>query len=369
MADGPAGMRVPLIDIRAQYLSIKDEIDESIARVHERGNYVMGEEVERFEQSWAAFCGARYTVAVSSCTDALYLTFRALKELYGYDSVVTTPFTFAASVEAPLRAGWRVALADVDDVYPACFASPQVGHILGVNLYGYPAENGTQRMTTPRLLVEDAAQSHGIPLRGVVACHSYYPTKNLGAMGMAGSVVTDNRDVADYIRVLRTHGESGGRFHHTVLSGNYRMDEVQAAVLNAKLPHLIDWNKARRRIAGRYDELLEWLPRVTLPPEHPDCVYHIYSIQVQVEERDEIIKQLLGDGIQTAVRYPFAITEQPAFRGRVDIPAGGCPSAETWAASCLSLPIYPEMTNEHIEYVAHRVAAACEWVSNTTKPR
>lgn len=361
-------MKVPLIDLKAQYLSLKPEIDEAVSRVLSKGNYVMGEEVEQFEQEWAKFCKARYCVAVSSGTDAIYLTLRALQEtkrLYPHNTVWTTPRTFIGTVEPIIRAHMDIGLSD-------SVPSPVYAEI-AVHLYGHPAPLKTplhQENPHP-IAIEDSAQAHGLPLRGFAACHSYYPTKNLGAVGQGGSVVSNDKEFIDVVRKLRSHGEGSTRFKHEYLSGNYRMDELQAAILRVKLPHLREWNEKRREIARVYTELLKTtlfqktdgtnvvsqllLAIVTPPEDHPEHVYHIYA--VSCKDRDSLASFLNGKGVQTAIRYPIPLHLQPALQGKFTT-YGPLGAAEEWANTNLSLPIYPEMTDSMVEYV---VECMKEW--------
>lgn len=347
-------MKVPLIDLRAQYVSIKDEIDEAVARVHESANYVMGPEVEAFEHEWARYCGATFCVAVCSGTDAIYLTLQALWERVSH--IVVPAFTFIASIEPAFRAGYpasQVHLEDVDangvlgPIKAIDFQQPDV-LVLPVHLYGYPAP----MPEGASYVLEDAAQAHGQQLRGDAQAFSFYPTKNLGAAGQAGAVVTNSPELSGELKILRNHGEADRRFVHERLSGNYRMDELQAAILRAKLPHLADWNAKRREIALVYRAELAGLP-LKFQADHEAHTYHIFAIRC--ERRDELAEFLQTRGIQTAVRYPVPLHLQPALARSFGRPAGTFPGAEAWARETLSLPIYPEMDWEQVGHVVQSV--------------
>ncbi|GAI88362.1 unnamed protein product, partial [marine sediment metagenome] len=241
-------MNVPLVDLKTQYQSIKPEVDRAINRVLHSGSYVMAEEVEAFEEEWAEYCKAKYCVGVSSGTDALYLTLKALG--ISGQQVVTTPFTFFATTQAIIASGNYPMYVDVDETgnLPPVDFGDRVA--IPVHLYGRPGKWKGSR------IIEDSAQAHGLPLSGLAACFSFYPTKNLGAMGQAGAVVTNDLNLANEVRRLRTYGEAG-RFVHYRLTGNHRMDELQAAILRAKLPYLSSWNKARRDRALQYGATLD----------------------------------------------------------------------------------------------------------------
>lgn len=341
---------VPLCDLKAQYLSIKDEIDSAIARVLSKGNYVMGEEVEAFEEEWAKYCKAKYCVGVASGTDAIYLTLKALLPRGG--SVLTTPFTFFATVQAIIQAGSKPVFMDVARHGNINLGQPVLkAHdiALPVHLYGRPAYVPS---SYPIPTVEDSAQAHGIPLTGKAMCSSFYPTKNVGAMGQAGAMITDDEQLAREVRRLRTYGEQE-RFVHYALTGNHRMDELQAAILRVKLPHLDEWNRRRREIALCYSKSFDQdYPTLYTPWDDPNHVYHIYALRCK--ERDNLAAYLKEHNIETAVRYPVPMHLQPALK-YLGYKEGDFPNAEAWANENLSLPIFPEMTSEQVEYVVRKV--------------
>ncbi len=357
-------IKVPLVDLLAQYLSIKEEVDSAVARVQERGLYVMGQEVEAFEEEWARYCGAKFCVAVSSGTDALYLSLKA-REIFPWKPRAWIPTrTFIATAEAAVRAGYQLLVCDQ---WPrprevGLYRSNDV--LIPVHLYGrrveYPDGRSVEFPGGFIDILHDAAQAHGAITLGeheMGACYSFYPTKNLGAHGQAGAVVTNDPALAAKLRMMRSHGEGAVRFKHEVLSGNYRMDELQAAILRAKLPHLNAWNQRRRAIAQTYLSLLGGISELTLPPFGPSDVFHIFAVETPY--RDSLAIFLKEQGIQTSVRYPYCIHQQPALQGLLEV-VGDMGAAEAWARTNLSLPMYPELSDDQVEYVAGKVH---EWAT------
>lgn len=341
-------MNVPLVDLKSQCLSIQQEIDGAINRVLHSGNYVMGQEVEAFEREWADYCKAKYCVGVSSCTDALYLALKALKVVG--EQVITTPATFFATTQAIIASGNFPAFVDVDEtgnLPPLNFGD----HVaIPVHLYGRPG------MWKGSKIIEDSAHAHGLPLSGLVACYSFYPTKNLGAIGQAGAVVTNDKGLADTIRGMRVYCERE-RFVHYGLTGNFRMDELQAAILRAKLPHVDEWNASRRTLAILYRLRLGCVNDIVqLPQDHPGHVYHMFTIRCR--NRDSLAEYLKWCGIQTAVRYPVPMHLQPVLK-YLGYRKGDFPVAEKWAETNLSLPMYPELKVYQIEYICDKIK---EWV-------
>jgi dTDP-4-amino-4,6-dideoxygalactose transaminase len=359
---------IPYLDLKAQYRSIKSEIDEAVGRVLESGQFTLGDEVTAFEREFAEYSGGGECIGVNSGTSALHLALLAAGVGPG-DEVITTPFSFAATAATILYCGATPVFADID---PATFnldpakmeaaISARTKAIMPVHLYGQPAEmDPILEAARARgiAVIEDAAQAHGAEYRGRrvgsladMACFSFYPTKNLGAYGEAGAVVTANPEHAQMIRLLRNWG--GPRYQHDLRGFNYRMENLNGAMLQVKLRHLERWTEARRAIAAQYDKLLAasgvTIPR-TLP--HVRHVYHAYTIRTA--ERDRVAKQLGEAGVQTGVHYPKPIHLQPAYRD-ARFPAGSLPMAEAAAREVLCLPIYPEMTPEQVETVAGAVA-------------
>jgi dTDP-4-amino-4,6-dideoxygalactose transaminase len=366
MSAAATGPPVPFVDLARQYGPIRDEARAAFERLASAGSFMFGEEHDRFEAEWAEYCGAGHAVGVADGTEALRLGLVALGAGPGRE-VVTVPHTFVASVEAIVLTGARPVLVDVDPatrcIDPGA-ARAAVGEatvaVVPVHLYGRPAPLGELVAACPEVpLLEDSAQAHGARLAGRpiggsghLAAFSFYPTKNLGAMGDAGALTCDDAEVAETVRSLRFHGSAPGNPNrHERVGSTGRLDTLQAAMLRLKLRHLDEWNDQRRAAAGRYRELLADLP-LTLPPEDPDSghqVFHLYV--VEVDDRDRVLAELRGQGVGAAVHYPTPVHLQPAYR-ELGHAAGDFPAAERLAARCLSLPMFPGITEEEIERTA-----------------
>lgn len=352
-------MRVPFFDMRAEVAAVREEIDAAIRRVLDSGAFIGGAEVEAFERelAHAAHCG--FAVGTSSGTDALVALLMALGVGHG-DEVVTTPLTFFATAGAAARLGARVVFADIDDptltldpnlALAAC--SPCTRAIITVHLYGHPAVVPD----APVPVVEDAAHSVvSVPLRGVAAALSFFPTKNLGALGDAGAVLTNDAHLADRIALLRGQG-ARPKYHHLAVGGNFRLDALQAAVLRAKLPHLTEWNARRRAHADRYRAALAATnvpSELRLSPDHPQHVYHQFVIRAP--RRDELRRYLADAGIGTEVYYPEPLHLQPCF-AELGYRPGSLPLAERACAELLALPIHPAMAPQAEEYIVDKISA------------
>ncbi|HEU5453049.1 MAG TPA: DegT/DnrJ/EryC1/StrS family aminotransferase [Terriglobales bacterium] len=362
---------VPYLDLKAQYRSIKPEIDAAIARVLESCQFVLGEAVAGFERDFATYCGAGECVAVNSGTSAIHLALLAAG-VGPDDEVITTPFTFVATVAAILYTGAKPVLVDID---PASFnidvskveaaISKRTKALLPVHLYGQPADMDPLLDIAQRrgiALIEDAAQAHGAEYKGrrcgsmgVMACFSFYPGKNLGAYGEGGAVATGDPQLARKLRLLRDWGAEG-KYNHVLRGFNYRMEGMQGAVLGVKLRHLESWTEARRAKARRYDELLAGAD-LQLPREMPYArhVYHTYTIRSA--DRDALQKSLAAQQIQTGIHYPVPVHLQPAYAD-LGYGKGSFPQAEQAAREVLSVPIFPEMTDEQQQTVANAVLQA-----------
>jgi dTDP-4-amino-4,6-dideoxygalactose transaminase len=350
-------VKVPFFDMSAEVAPLRAELDAAIARVLDSGQFIGGPEVTGFERALAKVGGARHAIGVSSGTDALLVTLMALGIGAG-DEVVTTPFTFAATATTAARLGARIVFADVDDdtlmldprtATTGC--SPKTRAVITVNLFGALAAIPTM----PCPVVEDAAHSIGAgPVRGHAAALSFFPTKNLGALGDAGAVLTDDAELADRISLLRTQG-ARPKYHHIALGGNFRLDALQAAILHTKLAHLERWTAARRAHAQRYRELLTTanLP-VQLPPADTAHVYHQFVIRVP--RRDALRVFLADAGIGTEVYYPQPLHLQPCF-AELGYRAGSHPVAERACHTVLALPIQPALSEAAQSYVVDRIAA------------
>lgn len=366
-----SNITVPYLDLKAQYRSIKPEIDAALARVLESCQFILGPEVAAFEKEFAAHCGAAECVALNSGTSALHLALLAAGIGAG-DEVITVPFTFAASVAAILYVGARPVLVDIDPrsftidpgaIEPAITARTKA--ILPVHLYGQMADMDPIVEIARRrrlVVIEDAAQAHGATYKGRsagsigdIACFSFYPGKNLGAYGEGGAITTNNPQYASTIRMLRDWGQDR-KYHHQLRGYNYRMDGFQGAVLRVKLRHLEEWTEARRSIVRRYNDLLAACDLQT-PTEMPWArhVYHVYT--VRADDRDGLHAALSNDGIQTGIHYPIPVHLQPAYAD-LGYQTGAFPNAENAASEVLSLPLYPELSSQAIEEVVGSVKRA-----------
>lgn len=355
---------IPLVDLKAQYAALKPDIDAAIARVIEHTSFILGPEVRGFEEAFAAFCDRAHAVGVSSGTAAIELCLRALGVGPG-DEVITTPFTFVATAEAISAVGARPVFADIDprtyNLDPAAVeaaVTSRTAAVLPVHLYGLPADMDALSRLAQRhglALVEDAAQAHGARYHGQAmgtlsraACFSFYPGKNLGCYGDGGAVVTDDETLAGRVRKLRDHGRAS-KYVHDEIGFGHRLDALQAAILAAKLPHLAAANAARRRLAHRYSHLLADAD-LALPyePEGVQAVYHLYV--VRTPRRDEVLARLKANGIEAGVHYPLPLHLQPAYRF-LSHQKGAFPVAEAAAEQVLSLPLFPEMTDDQQDRV------------------
>ena len=361
-------MRVPILDLKAQYAAIKQQVTRAIGEVCENQAFALGPAVAEFEQNVAAYCGSKHAVGVSSGTDALLVSLMALGIKPG-DEVITTPFSFFATAGCIVRVGARPVFADVDpdsfNIAPSGIEekiNDRTSAIIPVHLFGQIAEMEAITEIAKRhdlSVIEDAAQAIGASRNGSKAgnfgdygCFSFYPTKNLGGFGDGGLVTTNNDVLADDIRTLRDHGQKP-RYFYKVIGGNFRLDGIQGAVLNVKLKYLDEWNEKRRQNAALYGGLFAGSP-VRTPAIDPDnvSIYHQYT--VTVPERDKLQKYLADNEIGSAVFYPKPLHLQDCFR-ELGYKQGDMPVAERLCNEVLSLPVYPELTPEQIEYVAGTV--------------
>lgn len=365
-----ADIKVPYLDLRAQYRSIKSEIDEAIARVLESCQFVLGPDVAAFENEFAAYCATTDCIAVNSGTSALHLALLAAGVGSG-DEVITVPFTFVASVATILYTGAKPVLVDIEprtfNMNPAAIQaaiSPRTKAIMPVHLYGHPADMDFIMEVARKhglIVIEDAAQAHGARYKGRpvgsigdIACFSFYPAKNLGAYGEGGAVTTSNPAYAEKIRSLRDWGQDR-KYHHVFHGYNYRLEAIQGAILRVKLRHLETWTEARRRIVEKYGDLLADAD-VVLPAEMEWArhVYHLFTIRSK--NRDATQAALLNQGIQTGVHYATPVHLQPAYR-KLGYGPGSLPESEEAAEAVLSLPMYPELTEAQLEMVAEALTA------------
>lgn len=368
---------VPFLDLAHQHAEIATELRHAIDAVLRSSAFIGGPEVREFEAEFAAYSQVRHAIGVANGTDALVLALRALDVGPG-DAVLTVPFTFLASVEAIDLVGADPVFADIDprdytidvDATEAVLRRRPVKAIIAVHLYGQVADMQRLNAVARRLgaaVIEDAAQAHGARLKvgdtwkragglGDIACFSFYPTKNLGALGDAGAVTTDDDRLAERVRLLHDHGQAE-KYRHVLRRGtNSRLDGLQAAVLRVKLRHLQAWNEARRVAARRYDELLSGsavLPPFVRPGAEP--VYHQYV--VRVAGRDAVQRRLAERGIQTAIHYPVPVHFQPAFAD-LHLGKGSFPVSERAADEVLSLPLHSSLTPSQQARVVEELLAA-----------
>jgi dTDP-3-amino-3,4,6-trideoxy-alpha-D-glucose transaminase len=363
-------MRVPFVDLTAQHDPLRAELDAAVAAVGRRGDFILGEAVDAFERDFAAFIGARHAVGVGSGFSAIELALRAYNLGPG-DEVITAANSFIATALAIQAVGATPKLVDVDSVTYTIDAdrieaavTPRTRAIVPVHLYGQPADMDAVGQLARRhglLIIEDAAQAHGARYRGRrvgtfghAAAFSFYPSKNLGAWGDAGIIVTDDDAIADRLRTLRNVGQRA-KYLHAYAGTNSRLDTVQAAVLRVKLPHLDGWNIARRAHADSYRARLRG--RVHVPEAAPDRehIYHLFV--VEVDRRQQVQDRLRSSQIDTGIHYPVPIHLQEACAS-LGYRRGDFPVTEAAADRILSLPMYPELTEDQIEFVSDTLLAA-----------
>jgi len=362
---------IPLVDLKAQYTTIRDEVRQAIDEVLDSMQLTIGPNVRAFDKEWAEYCGTTHAIGVGSGTDALQLAIRACGVSSG-DEVITVSHTFFATVEAIVYANARPILVDVEErsmlmdiSSVASRITPRTKAIVPVHLYGRTVDlKPLRQLAQDRgiTIIEDAAQAHGALLDdgkragtgGRANCFSFYCSKNLGAYGEAGSITTNDEKLADDLRALREHGQST-RYYHPIVGYNARLDEIQAAILRIKLRHLDEWNARRQAIAARYNELLAGGEIIT--PEIPRGgrhVFYCYAIRVPGGRRDALRAFLTGRGIGTQIHYPVPIHMQEAAQF-LGYRKGDLPVTEKVAGEVLSLPMYAELTDAQIDRVAASV--------------
>jgi len=375
-----SGMIVPLLDLKAQHASIRDEVRKAVDEVIESQYFILGPKVEEFERQVAAYSGARFAVGVSSGTDALLASLMALDVRAG-DEVVTTPFTFFSTAGVISRLGARPVFADIEpasfNIDPAALEralSPRTKAVIPVHLFGQCADMDPildlcRRRGVP--VVEDAAQSIGAEYKGrragamgALGIFSFFPSKNLGAFGDGGMVMTSDAALADRVRLLRMHGEHK-RYYHREVGGNFRLDALQAAVLSVKLRHLEDWSAGRRENARDYTRRLDEaglvkkslvVPPAILYERGGDRNHHIFNqYTLRVRDRDRLKAFLQEKGVMTAVYYPVPLHLQECYKD-LGYKPGDFPESEKAAGEVLSLPVYPELTDAQKDHVLSAVA-------------
>jgi dTDP-4-amino-4,6-dideoxygalactose transaminase len=364
---------IPFLDLQAQYKSVGPEIEAEVLKVLRRGDYILGAGVGAFEKEFAAYCGAKESVSLNTGTSALHLAMLAAGIGPG-DEVITVSMTFVATVAAILYAGATPVFVDIDKATWTMAAdqieaaiTPKTKAILPVHLHGRLADMTAISAIARKhklWLIEDAAQAHGATRGGRragtfgdIACFSFYPGKNLGACGEGGAIVTDRSDFAETIRSLRDWGQAG-KYNHVRHGFNYRMDTIQAVALSVKLRKLDEWTNGRRRVAALYDRLLgESRFQRPAPPIDQDHVYHVYAVRVR--DRERVKTALQEAGIATGIHYPRPVHLQPAY-SNLGYGAGRFPVSEAFAAQTLSLPMFPEMTDEQVHEVVSKLTKICE---------
>jgi dTDP-4-amino-4,6-dideoxygalactose transaminase len=364
---------VPFLDLKSHHSALRTELDRAIKEVIDSGAFAGGPFVEKFERDFAAYCGSRYAIGVGSGTEALWLSLLACGVGPG-DEVITVANTFMATAEAITYCGARPVFVDVNETTytmdPAGLEdalSPRTKAIIPVHLFGQPADMDPILEFARKhnlFVIEDAAQAHGAKYKGRTAgtlgdagCFSFYPSKNLGALGEAGAIITNDAELQEKLRILRDHGQVH-KYRHEVIGWNCRMDGIQAAVLSVKLPYLESGNSLRRTHALQYNRAFDGTGEVVTPFEAPysQHVYHVYAIRV--EERDEVTRFLKERAIHCAVHYPVPIHLQKAYQD-LGYKTGSLPISEQIARELISLPMFPELTEAQINMVVLATKESC----------
>jgi dTDP-4-amino-4,6-dideoxygalactose transaminase len=364
-------INIPLVDLHAQYLSIKDSIDAAMRRVLESSSFIGGACVREFEESYAADYGVSQCVSVGNGTDAIYIALRMLGVGPG-DEVITSAHSWIATSETISQAGAQPVFVDVDEYYTInadlieAAITPRTRAIIPVHLYGQPADMTRIAAIAAEhdlLVIEDCAQAHyatwcgqRVGTFGAAATFSFYPGKNLGAYGDAGAIITSDAKLASRMRMYANHGAP--RKHEHYIEGiNSRLDALQAAILSAKLPHIHDWTRARQQVAAWYDQALRGMPGVQTPRVRSSATHVRHLYVVQVDDRDGVASRLAARGIQTAVHYPTPLPLLKAY-SRLGARPEHFPVAAVNAKRILSLPIYPELSRQQVEFIAHSLREA-----------
>jgi dTDP-4-amino-4,6-dideoxygalactose transaminase len=366
-------LNVPFTDFSEQYQTIKGKIEPGLKAVFEKGNFILGEEQIAFEQEFAAFCDTKYSVGVNSGTDALYMALGAL-EIGPGDEVIIPTYTFIATALCISYTGAKPVFCDIEEetynIDPQKLEeiiTDRTKAIIPVHLYGQAANMDEINAIAKKrniAIVEDACQAHGATYNGKktgslgdIGCFSFYPTKSLGAFGDAGIVVTNSKKIFDKVGMLRDYGRKG-RYEHQIKGFNSRMDTIQAVILSAKLEHLPEWNRMRNAHAAYYNELLQDVPGIVLPTIQKNRTHVFQTYAVRVPNRDKVLEAMKDKGVSVLIHYPIPVHLQEAYAD-----AGGkkgdFPIAEQVCKEILSLPMYPHMNNEQIEYVCASLKEAC----------
>jgi dTDP-4-amino-4,6-dideoxygalactose transaminase len=358
-------MSIPFIDFKEQNSLIRDEVDLGIKKVFDKGDYILGEQAQIFEKSFAAYCEAQYAVGVNSGTDALYLALCAADIQEG-DEVIVPTHTFIATALCVSFCRAKAVFVDIEtDTYnidPKSIEkaiTKKTKAIIPVHIYGQPANMNEITALAKKhgiKVVEDAAQAHGsryngkrVGSLGDVACFSFYPTKSLGACGDAGMIVTSNKDIYEKALMLRDYGRKG-RYEHKIKGTNSRLDTIQAVVLNAKLKHLDNWNEMRAKAAAHYNQLLKPLSKVVSPITKSDRTHVFQTFAVRVPNREQVMENMKNKGVSVLIHYPIPLHLQEAY-SELGYKKGDFPVAEQVANDVMSLPMFPHITKEQIETV------------------
>ena len=368
--------KIEFLDLKKQYKFIKKEIDTAINNVLKSGNFIGGKEVEKLEQEIAKFCKAKYTVGVNSGTDALFLSLVALGIGRG-DEVITSPFTFIATGEIITNTGAKPVFVDIE---PGSFnidpfkiekaITQKTKAIIPVHLFGQMADMDIIMRIARRYnlkVIEDAAQAIGAEYKGKKAgtwgdlgCFSFFPSKNLGAYGDGGMVITNNKKLAEKIHLLRNHGsDPKNKYRNLILGINSRLDAIQAAILRIKLRHLKEWNKQRQRIAKYYNQKLKKVRDIDIPKILPNRTHIFHQYTIRTKSRDKLSNFLKKQGIETKIYYPIPLHLQPAFKF-LGHKKGNFPEAEKASKEALSLPIFPELTKTEQEFIVKKIKSFYE---------
>ncbi|MFC1925904.1 DegT/DnrJ/EryC1/StrS family aminotransferase [Chloroflexota bacterium] len=366
-------MNIPLVDLKAQYISLKQEIDAAFAKVMGGGEFILGHEVKSLESEISSYCGSEYAIAVASGTEALLLALLACGIKPG-DEVVTTPFTFVATAETIAQCGAKPVFVDIetetwniDPSHVEAAITPRTRAILPVHLYGHPADMDPILQIASKynlMIIEDCAQAFGSSYNGRkvgsignAGCLSFFPSKILGAYGDGGMVLTSHPEIAEKVKMLRNHG-SREKYYNVIHGFNSRLDSLQGAFLRVKLRYIDQWIKDRRHKAAHYSEILRKYERIGVPVEmhYGYHVFNYYTISLKKpEDRDLLRSHLTSQGIATAVYYPLSLHLQEVYR-ELGYRKGDFPQSEKAQSQVLSLPMYAELTEEQVEAVASAIA-------------
>lgn len=361
-------MKVPFFDLKKQYKSIQSKIDFVIKQTLSNSSFILGKNLEEFENQFAKYIGVDYTIGVNSGTDALLLSLIALG-IKKDDEIITVPNSFVATTLAITNLGAKPIFVDIDSKTYNIDVNQieknitnKTKAILPVHLYGHPAEMNKILEIAKKYnlkVIEDACQAHGALYNGKkvgsfgdLACFSFYPTKNLGAYGDAGIITTNNKELANKLKMLRNYGQTK-KYYYEIRGINTRLDEIQAAILNVKLKYLDKWNEKRIKNANLYTSLLKNIPEISLPISQ-DSKHVFYSYIIRTENRDQLQKYLEENGILTLIHFPIPLHLQKVHKN-LGYKLNDFPITEKYANEILSLPMFPELTKSEIKYIAEKI--------------